>query len=84
MRASTLRRLPELLFHELRTNRHARSAVATVAAVSALGVLSGAKAQVSAASDFLCGTGAEQFVGLGLGAAILVLGLVAASHGTMA
>lgn len=84
-RAKRLAERPgERLVEEFWSNRHARRALATVAAVNGIGAAGVARAQVSAANDFLCGTGAGQALGLVLGLAVLLLLGIAAIRGLMA
>lgn len=78
------RRPGEWLVEEFWSNRHARRALATVGAVNAIGTAGVVRAQVSAANDFLCGTGAGTALGLLLGVLVLVLLGIAAVRGLMA
>lgn len=78
------RRPPERMLEALQESKVLRQSVATVVVVNAIGLAPVVRAQASAASDFLCGTGAGQLLGLGLGACVLLLGIVAGFRGTLA
>ena len=86
--ARTVRRIaarpPERILAALNESKVLRQSLAMVVAVNAMGLAPVVQAQASAASDFLCGTGAGQLLGLGLGAATIALGAIAGFRGTMA